>query len=299
MSSIPLSTGDFWHQALHDLGTWKRGAQRAVHKPLLTLMLLARAQRGEPRQVSYEEVRGPLLEALRNFGPPRKSHHPELPFWYLKNDGFWCIQNPEQLQRRRGKDQPTNKILLENKAMGEVPEDAWRQLLENPNLIVTLAQSLLETFWPETFHEDIASHLGLSMTTLTRKRDPKFREAVLVAYERQCAVCGFDGRLRDDLFGIEAAHIHFKQDYGPDIVQNGLALCSLHHRAFDRGAIGLSPQLQVVVSQDLVGHDMVKEFLVRFNGQELTGPQSGQLRPQPNFINWHLRNVFRGPARAA
>ena len=36
--------------------------------------------------------------------------------------------------------------------------------------------------------------------------------------------------------GLEAAHIKWFQARGPDVVQNGLALCSLHHKIFDLGA---------------------------------------------------------------
>ena len=35
---------------------WKRGGERAPHKPLLILYALARLQRGEPRLVSFEEL---------------------------------------------------------------------------------------------------------------------------------------------------------------------------------------------------------------------------------------------------
>ena len=37
--------------------------------------------------------------------------------------------------------------------------------------------------------------------------------------------------------GLEAAHIRWHQFSGPDINENGLALCSIHHRLFERGAL--------------------------------------------------------------
>ena len=40
-------------------------------------------------------------------------------------------------------------------------------------------------------------------------------------------------------WGWEAAHIQWHSHGGPDQVANGLALCTFHHGAFDRGAIGL------------------------------------------------------------
>ena len=62
-----------WSSLVSNLGTWKRGSERAVHKPLLTLMLLARAQQGGTNHVQYSEVAEALRRALREFGPPRKT----------------------------------------------------------------------------------------------------------------------------------------------------------------------------------------------------------------------------------
>ena len=47
---------DDWKSLLTSITTWKSGKIRAVHKPLLTLLLLARAQRGEPNQVPFAEI---------------------------------------------------------------------------------------------------------------------------------------------------------------------------------------------------------------------------------------------------
>jgi hypothetical protein len=44
----------FWRQALSKLNTWKRGDQRAVHKPLLTLMLIAKAASNDSRRTHFE-----------------------------------------------------------------------------------------------------------------------------------------------------------------------------------------------------------------------------------------------------
>ncbi|MHB1445630.1 MAG: HNH endonuclease [Acidimicrobiales bacterium] len=67
-----------------------------------------------------------------------------------------------------------------------------------------------------------------------RRRDPAFREQVLLAYEYRCAFCGFDGQLGREAVAIDAAHVRWWAAAGPDDVANGLALCSLHHKLFDR-----------------------------------------------------------------
>ncbi|HJN77839.1 MAG TPA: hypothetical protein QGF58_28240, partial [Myxococcota bacterium] len=104
-----------------NLKVWKKGDQRAPHKPLLVLMALARLQGGGERLWSFEDINPLLHELLVEFGPgDRKSVHPEYPFWYLRNDGVWEVPDAATLARRvahrkRSKDIPKG-VLLEMKA---------------------------------------------------------------------------------------------------------------------------------------------------------------------------------------
>ncbi len=72
------------------LRVWKREkeGEKAPHKPLLILYALARWRQGLTT-VSFREVEKDLKDLLREFGPPRKSDHPEEPFWRLQNDDVW------------------------------------------------------------------------------------------------------------------------------------------------------------------------------------------------------------------
>jgi putative restriction endonuclease len=104
--------------------------------------------------------------------------------------------------------------------------------------VTDIAARLLERHFPESIHPDILDAVGLTpgAAPAERKRDPKFRQRVLVAYEWRCAVCGFDVRLGSVSIGLDAAHIRWHQAGGPDTEVNGLALCVLHHKTFDLGA---------------------------------------------------------------
>ena len=64
-------------QKLDELNVWKRGDERAPHKPMLLLLAMGRAVRGEERLVSFREIEAPLTDLLRHFGPPRRAYHPE------------------------------------------------------------------------------------------------------------------------------------------------------------------------------------------------------------------------------
>jgi predicted restriction endonuclease len=55
-------------------------------------------------------------------------------------------------------------------------------------------------------------------------RESGFAEEVLRAYAYQCAMCGFGGALGRTPVGIEAAHVRWHSQNGPDEVANALAL---------------------------------------------------------------------------
>jgi putative restriction endonuclease len=94
---------------------------------------------------------------------------------------------------------------------------------------------LLESHFQPSYHQDLLSAVGLELDAKGKKRDPKFRQRVLIAYEYRCAVCGLDVRLGSVSIALDAAHIKWVQANGPCTEDNGLALCCLHYKTFDLG----------------------------------------------------------------
>jgi len=103
----------FWRQALSKLNTWKRGELRAVHKPLLTLMLIAKAASSDSSRIHFVTIAEELTKLLKEFGPRRRIYHPKFPFWYLQTDGFWerYLKGPESTENEDEYETELNKIL--------------------------------------------------------------------------------------------------------------------------------------------------------------------------------------------
>lgn len=57
------------------------------------------------------------------------------------------------------------------------------------------------------------------------------------------------------------------------------ALCTFHHKAFDRGAISLDDNRCILVSQHVRGSHRVDEWLLSFLGRPLRRPQTGEPVP--------------------
>ncbi|MGG0738498.1 phosphorothioated DNA-binding restriction endonuclease [Niallia taxi] len=276
---------------IQKLSIWKKGDQRAPHKPLLILYALGQMQAQNDRLLSYEETRVRLTELLREFGPIRKSYHPEEPFVRLKKDGIWM------LDREVNEKSPNNRQLLNDHVSAGFTSEVFGLLNEDQSLMQEVSQVILDKHFPETMHEDLLDAVGLDFTLYTRKkRDPKFRERILRAYGYSCAICGFNVRLAHTLVGIEAAHIKWHQAGGPDTEENGIALCSLHHKLFDRGVFTLTEERRMIVSQDAHGTHGFQEWLMNFNGKTVREPIQAYYYPNQTYLNWHVKEVFRGPS---
>src|SRR5205085_1632810 len=116
-----------WQELIAALHPGRSGNEPAVHKPLFTLMLLARAQRGGSNRVPFKDVDAALEEAIHLFGSARAPGGSELPFWHLKNDGFWVFEDEDSIPRRKAGDRPTKTILRKHDARGHVPRHLWRE----------------------------------------------------------------------------------------------------------------------------------------------------------------------------
>ena len=121
---------------------------------------------------------------------------------------------------------------------------------------------------------------------------------VLLAYKSRCALCELDVRVEGQPIGIEAAHIKWHSARGPAQVQNGMALCVLHHKFFDSGLFTVLSDLTVLVGGLAVG-DSVEESLNKYVGSVLPiVPARPDQRPAPRYLEWHRRAVFKAKAVA-
>jgi len=116
-----------------------------------------------------------------------------------------------------------------------------------------------------------------------RLHQSSFRERVLRAYQNQCALC----RLRHREL-LDAAHII--PDEAPDsdpVVSNGIALCKLHHAAFDRFFVGVREDYVVEIRSDILTETdgpMLLHGLQRLHGTKIILPRAEHLRPRREFL---------------
>ncbi len=236
-----MMTPDEILKAFDNIRVWQRGDRRAPHKPLLILMALGNLARGEKPRVAFTEIESKLGRLLEEFGPSGSGASRHFPFWHLATDKLWQLDGPAEILSRPPGATPTIGELRANHVTGGFPPEIQSALEKNPALVAEVARRVLDAHFPESIRQDVLDAVGLSLESAdavggepgARRRDPAFREKVLLAYEYRCCVCGHDLRLKQQVIALEAAHIKWFQAGGPDVEQNGLALCSLHHKVPD------------------------------------------------------------------
>ncbi|MFG1873586.1 phosphorothioated DNA-binding restriction endonuclease [Sphaerisporangium sp. NPDC049003] len=296
-----------WVQRVADVRRWTRDGERAPHKPLLLLYALGRFQRHGGRPIPFSGAEADLKRLLKEFGPPRQTS-PGYPFHHLTNDGIWLVDTVNG----PGSPGPELGRLRDSQAAGRLHPDLLRALSDDSHLVVRLARHLLDANFEPSLHEDICQFTGLDLETYdaadparvpartTLRRDPAFREKVLIAYEYCCAFCAYDGWLDGTTVGLDAAHVRWRAFEGPDDVANGLCLCSIHHKLFDKGVLGMTGERTITVSAKFVGRTPAARAMVfALAERPIRRSQPGHAPVDAANIEWHTRQVFRAPARTA
>lgn len=123
----------------------------------------------------------------------------------------------------------------------------------------------------------------ITATVRQRVHQRSFRERVLHAYHEQCALC----RLRHEEL-LDAAHIiPDSEPEGEPVVSNGIALCKLHHAAFDRQFLAVRPDYVIEIRPDILEENdgpMLLHGLKEMHQQRLILPTAKEHRPNPEFL---------------
>ncbi|WP_374196698.1 phosphorothioated DNA-binding restriction endonuclease [Streptomyces sp. ISL-96] len=305
-------TSDELMSALAGLRRAQIGSRRAPHKPLLLLWLLGRFGTSGSTTVTYDEAEEPVSRLINDFGPTvmsrsRARERAAMPFVHLERE-LWGLHDHDG--NPIGPDAPERGGWLRMRGAHGQLLTPVEKLLADSGTLAAAARLLLEPHFTPALEAAICDAVGLDLAVLEdaacqpttkkrRKRRPGFAEEVLHAYAYACAMCGYDGALGRNPVGLEAAHVRWHSQDGPDEMHNGLALCSLHHTLFDLGVIGLMPDLRIQVSQMYVARSQAGQTIDALHRQPLSTPQPGRPAVDPDFVVWHGSQVFKRPGAQA
>ena len=292
-------------QRLLDLRLHQQDGRRSPHKPLLALVALGRLLSTGSSSLPWSEAEQRLADLLAEFGRPSSTGRAQsaaYPFTRLRADGVWQLDAEVPMD--------TVGPLRSTQPTGSFPADIEAELLQHPDTALATARVLVTSHFPESLVVDVLVAAGLDPELVlgggppqvvlldARRRSAEWRSAVVEAWDRQCAFCGYDGQLGGAPVGLEAAHVRWWSFDGPDELDNGLALCALHHKLFDRGVLGLDAGAQLTVSAHFSARTAAGHAVYDLHGQVLR-PRPGTPVPAAHHIAWHRREVFKGAPLAA
>ncbi|HET6549780.1 MAG TPA: HNH endonuclease [Solirubrobacter sp.] len=131
--------------------------------------------------------------------------------------------------------------------------------------------------------------------TRIRLHQQRFKLDVMRAYRNRCAICALRERSL-----VQAAHI--VPDVEPEgiaAVVNGLALCAIHHLAFDRNVLGIDPDGVVHIARRLLEETdgpMLRTGLQGFHGQAISLPRRPADRPDRVRLELRFERFERAAA---
>jgi putative restriction endonuclease len=284
------------------------GDVRVPHKPLLLLWLFGRFAATGSSLAAYAEAEEPVSRLINEFGPPVKTpsaarRRAAMPFVHLERE-LWGLRDGQG--REIGPDAPERSGWLTDRGAAGRLRPGVERLLSDHGTLAAAARLLLDRHFTPVLAALICAEVDLDLPGLDaavppaearlrqRARRPAFAEDVLRAYAYQCAMCGFDGALGRTPVGIEAAHVRWHSQDGPDEVANGLALCALHHVLLDLGVLGLTADRRICVSGLYVARSDAGKAVDALAGQPLLAARPGQPAVDIAYVSWHTVQVFKG-----
>jgi len=285
-------------ERLDKILVYRKGEQRAPHKPLYPLYCLASLQHGLPRLQGFQVISNALTESFRQFGPRTETIHPEYPFWRLQHDNLAVVESDGELEYRQSNNDPTKSSLVRAKAVGGLREQDYALLSGNIDLQSITVHKLLDKHFPASIHDEIIRHFNLVLNDPHSKdltTEKEFRKAVLTAYGNSCALTGFSLKYHGSYLGIEAAHICWPQAGGNDAISNGIAMNTLHRKLFHLGLFTINDKdYTVCISTGALENQTGGLSLKQLHGKSIKLPESVELWPSKKALIWHSRWVFRG-----
>lgn len=235
----------------------------------------------------------------------------------IKKSYLWhrlLFRAADSLAKEKLVSRPTQTILLTNKREWMLTESGYGRALQLLHIPVTQKETLpIKSYEVEKIvkkmqkqerpedYNPFENKKVVKITLESKLRSRAFKQAIREVYDFRCAVCGMKIYSPDTLrWEVEAAHIVPHRANGKDDILNGIALCHLHHWAFDVGWFTLEDNFKILASRRIkdLPMDLGKlgnyDFIGQLSKENLiiSLPKEKDVYPHPNAIKWHRENVF-------
>lgn len=293
----------YWLEKVARLNVYRAKGGPAPHKPLLLLLVLELAERGElAKKLLLTPELAFRFATFYSVVAHRRSQRPDvrMPFYHLQSEGFWrpldeCGHPAAHFRQAHVAE--IDPGFLRFASEGGARDQARRLLVaryfqptERPGLYTLLGMDV-----PSDEQIVADGQIGETSAAQTRGRVARFRLDVVAAYNYACALTGL--RLTTITVGsiVDAAHIHqFAKSRNND-PRNGMALCKNAHWLFDNGLWSLDDDYRVLVARHRFSEDAPdQKALTAYAGERIRLPSAEVLWPDRKCLAWHRKHTFQG-----
>ena len=289
----------YWLNQLATLRIDRARGNPAPHKPLLLLVIMEMADKGEitKREVTLSPDLAFRFSAFWSVVAKRRKQAPDvrLPFHHLGSSGMW------QPLTADGKISPDKKLttmvmidpsFLDCLADNKFRDRARRILIETePYFLPEERAALFSMLKIKPTVPEVREYEEHYRASIQMGRDARFRiEVVVLAYKHTCALTGY--RLTTLEMGsiVDAAHIHAFSDSRSNDPRNGLALSKNAHWQFDRGLWSLNDDYRVLLNREKFIEDGAPgQRLADFEGRRIFLPSDSKYWPECTYLDWHRK----------
>lgn len=293
----------------------------APHKPILLLAVIEMIEQGliKENKIPFSPE---LLDSFRRYWTRLTQRTPNavMPFFYLRSDHFWHLQpNPGYEAALRSTNQMRSTGSLREMVEYASLDEELFLLLTNKDTREVIRQAIIDTYF-EKSRTDVEGSISegkkiheyqMDLFQRTRKRfhvkeppssvpiefrevrSPAFRRAVMSLYKYTCSVCRLRLVTIDGLSAVDAGHIVPFAVSQNDDPRNGIALCKIHHWAFDNGLIAVDEAYKVKVSTLLNAKRPTEWLLTELESEPIILPVNPQFNPSQQAFHWHRTNRFQ------
>jgi putative restriction endonuclease len=142
-------------------------------------------------------------------------------------------------------------------------------------------QNLKKILDPETYQIEVYN------------RGTIFRREIVKLYNETCCMSGLRVSANFTITMVDACHIEQFAKTFNNHPTNGIALCPNLHRAFDRGAISVNDNYEIILSKSFKENMESEYSFHKLEGKSIILPSNSQYNPSFEGFAWHHKNVFK------
>lgn len=197
----------------------------------------------------------------------------------------------DPLHQKRGVKGMQHGGKLEEKIWGEFNQN-WDELAYQSEIVLADLRGQKEADLVKKFEKELPPGKEREAIVKVRINQNFFREMILASYRNRCAVCSLS-----ETNLLVASHIvpwsfNISLRMNP---RNGICMCVLHDKAFDKGLISISDDYELLLSKTikrLSNEVAVQRGFTSYDGITITLPD--RFIPDKEFLKFHRDNLFSG-----